>query len=158
MQVKDTFNSIALNRSVWSLVQGGSTTEGCSQIVTGMSFFFNGPGLRQAATVDLDLRNARYVYFYKLCDVIQFLISSSNIDKNIFVHFRFIQFYIQIGGESLKRGCGQPRLPEDVVILQYSVDAGKILVNGILFYLIMSCLTISITSLMKFTFNVRTHY
>ena len=37
---------------------------------------------------------------------------------------RYIKFYIQIGGESLKKGCGQPRHSEDVIILQYSTDAG----------------------------------
>ncbi len=57
--MKDTFNSGAVEAGLWTRIQGGSVTESCAQIVTGMSLFFNGPGLRQAVTADLDLRNAR---------------------------------------------------------------------------------------------------
>ncbi len=65
--MKDTFSGAAaeggLSPAVWSLVQGGSVADGCAPVVSGRSLVFSGPGLRQATTVDLDLRNARFVVF-----------------------------------------------------------------------------------------------
>ena len=58
--LRDTFASPPVNVSQWGVVQGGGVRAGCEELVEGNALVFFAPGLRQAVTVDLDLRNARY--------------------------------------------------------------------------------------------------
>lgn len=58
-QLKDTFTLPAVDHFKWSLVQGGIIQIPCQTVVEGTALTFSGPGIRQAQTVDLDLRNAR---------------------------------------------------------------------------------------------------
>ena len=58
-ELKDTFDSEDLDKSKWRLVQGGTSQPACSPLVEGSTLNMNGPGLRQVATVDLDLRDAK---------------------------------------------------------------------------------------------------
>lgn len=57
--MKDTFDEKVVDKSKWSLVQGGTVQEPCSKLVQGTALVMNGPGLRQAVTVDMDLRDAK---------------------------------------------------------------------------------------------------
>ena len=59
--LRDTFASPPVNVSQWGVVQGGGVRAGCEELVEGNALVFFAPGLRQAVTVDLDLRNARYL-------------------------------------------------------------------------------------------------
>ena len=60
VELKDDFNGPSINSSLWHDVQGGTIAEPCSFIVDGASLFFNGAAsVRQATTLDLDLRNSR---------------------------------------------------------------------------------------------------
>jgi len=59
----DTFDeSDKFNKSNWDLVQGASVGIGCALLVEGQTMTFEGHGRRQATTVDLDLRYARYSF------------------------------------------------------------------------------------------------
>ncbi|ESO91434.1 hypothetical protein LOTGIDRAFT_228850 [Lottia gigantea] len=93
--LKDTFDKVAVNRSKWSSVQSGSVGIGCDTLVEKTALVFNGTGLRQAVTVDLDLRNAR-----------------------------FIQYTAMIGGEGQESGCFIPNSRDQSIILQFSTDGG----------------------------------
>ena len=57
--LKDNFDGPELDESAWSLVQGGHIGEGCDVLVSGQGLHFSTSGIRQAVTVDLDLRDAR---------------------------------------------------------------------------------------------------
>ena len=59
--MKDTFDKPSLDKSKWSLVQSGVIQDPCDKLVEGTALVMNGPGLRQAVTVDMDLRDAKYV-------------------------------------------------------------------------------------------------
>ena len=59
-QLKDVFDSPDIDKSVWSLVQGGTIQDPCSTpLVEKTALVMNGQGLRQAVTVDMDLRDAK---------------------------------------------------------------------------------------------------
>ena len=49
-----------MNKGKWDLVQGARVGTGCALLVEGQAMTFEGHGRRQAATVDLDLRYARF--------------------------------------------------------------------------------------------------
>ena len=54
------FDSPDIGKSVWSLVQGGTIQDPCSSpLVEKTALVMNGQGLRQAVTVDMDLRDAK---------------------------------------------------------------------------------------------------
>ena len=55
--LKTTFNNVTMTQ--WGLVDGGSLSTGCGVIMDGLSLNFNGVGLRQVETEELDLRDAR---------------------------------------------------------------------------------------------------
>ncbi|XP_045165547.2 reelin-like [Mercenaria mercenaria] len=94
-ELKDTFDDEDIDKSKWSLVQGGTVQDPCTQLVEGTALVQNGPGLRQLATVDMDLRDAK-----------------------------FVQYSATIGGQSDAPGCFKPYRPDQSVILQYSTDGG----------------------------------
>lgn len=60
-ELKDTFDEESIDKSKWSLVQGGTIQEPCTQLVQKTALVQNGPGLRQVVTVDMDLRDAKSV-------------------------------------------------------------------------------------------------
>ena len=62
-QLKDVFDIPAIDKSKWSLVQGGAVQDPCSTLVEETALVMNGQGMRQAVTVDMDLRDAKYVSF-----------------------------------------------------------------------------------------------
>ena len=64
-QLKDVFDTPAIDKSKWSLVQGGSVQDPCSTLVEKTALVMNGLGMRQAVTVDMDLRDAKLVYHCK---------------------------------------------------------------------------------------------
>ncbi|XP_050414411.2 reelin isoform X2 [Patella vulgata] len=94
-QLKDMFDEPNVNRSKWSVVQAGDIGDPCNILVQDTALVFNGPGIRQAVTVDLDLRDAR-----------------------------FVQYTGQIGGQSQVTGCFLPNTRDQSVILQFSTDGG----------------------------------
>ncbi|KAL8563520.1 hypothetical protein ACOMHN_064345 [Nucella lapillus] len=93
--LRDSFGEPPVNVSQWGVVQGGGIGEGCEEIMEGNALVFSAPGLRQAATVDLDLQNAR-----------------------------FVQYTAMIGGLTGVEGCVRPHSRHHNVYLQYSVDGG----------------------------------
>ncbi|XP_070192277.1 reelin-like isoform X2 [Littorina saxatilis] len=95
VQLRDTFPGPPVNTSNWGVVQGGGVGEACQELVEGNALVFSAPGLRQATTVDLDLRNAR-----------------------------FVQYTAMIGGQSGRGLCYRPDSRHHNVYLQYSVDGG----------------------------------
>ena len=46
----------------WALIEGGGFSRYCGQLVDGTSLVFGGIGPRQAQTVPMDLRDARFGY------------------------------------------------------------------------------------------------
>ncbi|XP_077791901.1 reelin isoform X2 [Podarcis muralis] len=82
--------------SGWQEVIGGEIVkpeEGCGVISSGSSLYFNKAGKRQLVSLDLD---------------------TAWVD--------FVQFYIQIGGES--SSCNKPDSREEGILLQYSNNGG----------------------------------
>ena len=98
--MKERFQGDAIDYSNWAFIQGGQTNGNrlmsCGILSEGRSLYFNQPVLRLAETVDLDLRNAR-----------------------------FLQYYAVIGSQSSSEYCLTPQTRHDSVILQYSINAGK---------------------------------
>ncbi|XP_060574508.1 reelin-like isoform X2 [Ruditapes philippinarum] len=94
-ELKDTFDSEGIDKSKWSLIQGGTIQEPCTQLVEGTALVQNGPGLRQVVTTDMDLRDAK-----------------------------FVQYTATIGGESNLDDCFKPYRRDQSVSLQYSIDGG----------------------------------
>ena len=45
-------------------------------------------------------------------------------DEYIFCFFRYLQFYIRVGSNSITSTCPPPDRPSETVILDYSCDAG----------------------------------
>ncbi|XP_060065663.1 reelin-like [Ylistrum balloti] len=91
--LKDNFEGSEVDKTKWSLVQGGHVGSGCHGLVENSAMVMSGPGNRQIVTGDLDLRNAR-----------------------------FIQYYAVIGGTGTEPGCFSPTSSKHSVILQYSTD------------------------------------
>ncbi|KAL4226959.1 hypothetical protein ACF0H5_014936 [Mactra antiquata] len=94
-ELKDTFDDDEIDKSKWLLVQGGDIQEPCEPMVEATALVQSGPGLRQLVTVDMDLRDAR-----------------------------FVQYTAMIGGNNDKPGCFKPTTPDQSVVLQYSTDGG----------------------------------
>lgn len=94
-QLKDSFPSSPLNKSLWDTVQGGGVGKPCQILVEENALVFISPGLRQAVTKDLDLRNAR-----------------------------FVRYTAMIGGRSGRHLCVEPTSRDHNVYLQYSTDGG----------------------------------
>lgn len=59
--MKDNFDRETSESTSWQLIQGASIGQACLTLSSDNSLYFNGAGLRQAVTKDLDLRNARYL-------------------------------------------------------------------------------------------------
>lgn len=93
--LKDNFEGLGVDKTKWSLVQGGHVGTGCHGLVEDAAMVMSGPGNRQLVTGNLDLRNAR-----------------------------FIQYYAVIGGAGPGPGCFPPSSSRHSVILQYSTDNG----------------------------------
>ncbi|KAL5015495.1 hypothetical protein ScPMuIL_009765 [Solemya velum] len=77
------------------MVQGAAVQDACSELVEDTAMVFSGPGIRQAITNDLDLRNAK-----------------------------FIQYHATIGGTGTTPECSPPASWEQDVVLQYTTDGG----------------------------------
>ncbi|KAK3103287.1 hypothetical protein FSP39_018199 [Pinctada imbricata] len=93
--LKDNFEQPEIDKTKWSVVEGGGLGKSCQNLVEGSAVVMSGPVNRQLVTVDLDLRDAK-----------------------------FVQFIASIGGERNGHGCFIPNSPEHSVILQYSTDGG----------------------------------
>lgn len=93
--LKDNFESSSFDKSKWSLVEGGELGKPCENLAEGSAAVFTGSNYRQLVTIDLDLRNTR-----------------------------FVQFIGSLGGVDVDPTCFTPRSPEHSVILQYSNNGG----------------------------------
>lgn len=93
--LKDNFESSSFDKTKWSLVEGGELGKPCENLAEGSAAVFTGSNYRQLVTIDLDLRNTR-----------------------------FVQFIGSLGGVDVDPTCFTPRSPEHSVILQYSNNGG----------------------------------
>ncbi|KAJ8046874.1 Reelin [Holothuria leucospilota] len=97
--LKDTFPNDAANATKWSLIQGGyvasNSLSACGPIHEESNLYFGGNEQRLAETQDLDLRDSRFVHFY-----------------------------IVIGSTEGFLTCRRPRIRQESVIVQYSVNGG----------------------------------
>ncbi|XP_071961497.1 reelin-like [Antedon mediterranea] len=97
--LKDRFQRHQIDYDNWAFIQGGRTIasqhKSCGILSEGRSLYFNQPVLRLAETIDLDLRNAR-----------------------------FLKYYAMIGSEFSTPHCLTPQSRHDSVILQYSINSG----------------------------------
>jgi len=57
--LKDNFEDANIDKSKWSLVEGGNIQKACHDLVEDSAMVMSGPGNRQLVTVDLDLQNAK---------------------------------------------------------------------------------------------------
>lgn len=58
-ELKDNFENPNVNKSKWSLVEGGNIQKGCHDMVEDTAMVMGGPGNRQLVTVNLDLQSAK---------------------------------------------------------------------------------------------------
>ncbi|XP_077982491.1 reelin-like [Glandiceps talaboti] len=95
--VKDRFE-LSNNWDSWSMIQGGvvaTSRYSCGVLSEESSLYFNGYGMRQVETVDLDLRGAS-----------------------------FIQYNAKIGSQDDSITCNLATSRNENILLQYSIDGG----------------------------------
>lgn len=64
--LKDNFERPQIDKTQWSVVEGGDLGKSCENLVEGSALVMSGPVNRQLVTVDLDLRDAKYAAWYCL--------------------------------------------------------------------------------------------
>ncbi|KAK3548865.1 hypothetical protein QTP70_021277 [Hemibagrus guttatus] len=79
----------------WQILEGGHPCTDCRALVEGKALYFSGANTRQAVTIDLDLRGAK-----------------------------FVEYWIRIGSEENVTICHYPSCRKEVVLLDYSSDGG----------------------------------
>lgn len=95
ISLKESFNEMTLDATYWKYVVGGKISFPCSVLVEDAVLVFSGIGPRIAETVDLDLRDAK-----------------------------FIQFVAQIGGYGDNLACIGATSRNHSAYLQYSTNGG----------------------------------
>ncbi|KAI1888402.1 hypothetical protein AGOR_G00184780 [Albula goreensis] len=81
--------------SQWQVLEGGRPCTDCGVLVEGTALYFGGAEARQAVTVDLDLRGAK-----------------------------FVEYWARIGSKDNMTMCHRPTCRKEGVLLDYSTDGG----------------------------------
>nr|XP_026690434.1 reelin [Ciona intestinalis] len=93
--LKDTFASSNVTSDQWHILDNAAASVNCGRLMEGDALVFDGPGHKQAETIDLDLRDAR-----------------------------FVQYHAAIGGTNQSSLCLPVHQRSDGLLLQYSTNAG----------------------------------
>ncbi|VDI77295.1 reelin [Mytilus galloprovincialis] len=108
-ELKDNFENPNVNKSKWSLVEGGNIQKGCHDMVEDTAMVMGGPGNRQLVTVNLDLQSAKKVrYMFKVGTVVASHILTKDYTDGIWYSNWRSKF----------------NSPEHSVVLQYSTNGG----------------------------------
>ncbi|KAM9481369.1 reelin [Clarias gariepinus] len=93
--LKERFEWEDSQGSQWQILEGGHPCTDCRALVEGKALYFNGANTRQAVTVDLDLRGAK-----------------------------FVEYWTRIGSEDNITICHYSSCRKESVLLDYSSDGG----------------------------------
>ncbi|XP_072551813.1 reelin-like isoform X2 [Salminus brasiliensis] len=93
--LKERFDWQGVHGPQWQVLEGGHPCTDCGVLVEGTALYFNGADARQAVTVDLDLRGAK-----------------------------FVEYWARIGSENNMTLCHRPTCRKEGVLLDYSTDGG----------------------------------
>ncbi|XP_039625794.1 reelin isoform X1 [Polypterus senegalus] len=93
--LKERFDSEELHSESWLSVEGGRVCTECGVLVEDTALYFGGANTREAVTVDLDLRGAK-----------------------------FVEYWAQIGSENNITSCHRPVCRKEGVLLDFSTNGG----------------------------------
>ncbi|XP_048861285.1 reelin-like [Brienomyrus brachyistius] len=93
--LKERFEWVDTPGHQWQIVEGGRPCTDCGVLVEGMALYFGGGNTRQAITVDLDLRGAK-----------------------------FVEYWARIGSQNNMSLCHRATCRSEGVLLDFSTDGG----------------------------------
>ncbi|KAJ8391092.1 hypothetical protein AAFF_G00097130 [Aldrovandia affinis] len=93
--LKERFDWEGTPGAQWQILEGGRPCTDCGVLVEGTALYFSGSDARQAITVDLDLRGAK-----------------------------FVEYWARIGSKDNMTMCHRPTCRREGVLLDYSTDGG----------------------------------
>uniref|UniRef100_A0A3B3T8V8 Reelin n=1 Tax=Paramormyrops kingsleyae TaxID=1676925 RepID=A0A3B3T8V8_9TELE len=93
--LKERFEWVDTPGHQWQIVEGGRPCTDCGVLVEGMALYFGGDNARQAITVDLDLRGAK-----------------------------FVEYWAKIGSQNNMTMCHRATCRSEGVLLDFSTDGG----------------------------------
>ena len=118
-----------VDKSIWSLVSGGSRSDKCGELLTGNSLFMSYPGPRMAVTVDVDLTTARYhlIRFRRHWRILNLRFENKRTERKTDLYYclySILQFFLKLGCTKQEATGKGISLHTEAVLVQFSSNGG----------------------------------